>query len=155
MFVGYSGRESDSFRLWNPETNRVIVTRDVTFLGRMFYLQPENSEYQVIEDAGTPAQVEPGDLEGATGDEVGDDAVDEEGIDDDDGDDDANSVKSITWADEVEAQDEQVESEAGGNATTVAPVTTRSGRTVIPTSRYITEISNSIVENVHSSAAEL
>eukprot|EP00956_Cyclotella_meneghiniana_P032405 scaffold89141_cov36-Cyclotella_meneghiniana.AAC.1 len=127
MFVGYSGRESDSFRLWNPETNRVIVTRDVTFLGRMFYLQPENSEWQVVEDVGTPANVEPGDLEGATGDED----------------------------DEVEAQDEQVESEAGGNATTVAPVTTRSGRTVVPTSRYITEISNSIIENVHSSAAEL
>ena len=41
----------------------------------------------------------------------------------------ATSVKSITWADEVEAQDEQVESEAGGDATVVAPVTTRSDRT--------------------------
>eukprot|EP00956_Cyclotella_meneghiniana_P024442 scaffold49051_cov20-Cyclotella_meneghiniana.AAC.1 len=129
MFVGYSGRESDSYRLWNPETNRVIVTRDVTFLGRMFYLQPENSEWQVIEDVGTPAKVELGDLEGATGDEDGEDAADEEAIDDDANDDDATSVKSITWADEVEAQEEQVESEAGGNATVVAPVTTRSGRT--------------------------
>ena len=93
MFVGYSGRESDSYRLWNPETNRVIVTRDVTFLGRMFYLQPENSEWQVIEDVGTPAKVEPGDLEGAMGDEDGEDAADEEAIDDDANDDDVTSVK--------------------------------------------------------------
>eukprot|EP00956_Cyclotella_meneghiniana_P045257 scaffold361015_cov103-Cyclotella_meneghiniana.AAC.2 len=60
--------------------------------------------------------------------------------------------EEISWADEVEAQDEQVESEAGGNATVVAvaPVTTCSRRTVSPVrvSRYITEISNSIVDNV-------
>ena len=42
MFVVYPpNRESDSLRMWNPSTNRVVVTRDIIWLKRMFY-EPEN-----------------------------------------------------------------------------------------------------------------
>ena len=38
MFISYpSLRESDSVRMWNPETNRVVTTRDVIWLHRMFF----------------------------------------------------------------------------------------------------------------------
>ena len=37
-FVGYANnRESDSVKMWNPETNRVVTTRDVIWLKRMFF----------------------------------------------------------------------------------------------------------------------
>ena len=38
MFVGYpSSHESDSVRMWNQDTNRVVTTRDVIWLKRMFF----------------------------------------------------------------------------------------------------------------------
>ncbi len=38
MFVGYAtNREHDSVRMWNPETNGVVTTRDVIWLKRMFF----------------------------------------------------------------------------------------------------------------------
>ena len=41
MFVGYPiDRESDSVRMWDPSTNRVVVTRDVIWLQRMHFERP-------------------------------------------------------------------------------------------------------------------
>ena len=38
MFVGYPiDRESDSVRMWDPSTNRVVVTRDVIWLQQMHF----------------------------------------------------------------------------------------------------------------------
>ncbi len=38
MFVGYpSNRESDSKRMFNPDTHRVVTTRDVIWLHEMYY----------------------------------------------------------------------------------------------------------------------
>jgi hypothetical protein len=37
MFVGYAERESDSVRMWDSRTTRVVVSRDVIWLKRMFY----------------------------------------------------------------------------------------------------------------------
>jgi hypothetical protein len=37
MFVGYADRESDSVRMWDMRTSRVIVSRDVYWLKRMFF----------------------------------------------------------------------------------------------------------------------
>ena len=37
MFVGYTERGSDSVRMWDSHTTRVIVSRDVIWLKRMFY----------------------------------------------------------------------------------------------------------------------
>ena len=42
MFVGYAiNHDSAVYRMWNEETNRVIVSRDVIWLRRMFYVQPD------------------------------------------------------------------------------------------------------------------
>ena len=38
MFVGYPfNQESDSVRMWNPLTNRVVITQDIIWMQRMFY----------------------------------------------------------------------------------------------------------------------
>ena len=37
MFVGYADRESDSVRMWDMQTSRVVVSRDVVWLKRMFF----------------------------------------------------------------------------------------------------------------------
>ena len=38
VFCGYPyNRESDSMRMWNPGTNRVVTTSDVIWLKRMYY----------------------------------------------------------------------------------------------------------------------
>jgi hypothetical protein len=37
MFVGYAERESDSVRMWDSRTTRVVVSCDVIWLKRMFY----------------------------------------------------------------------------------------------------------------------
>ena len=43
VFVGYADEHpSDCYRMWNPETNGIHVTRDVTWLKRMYYKVPSN-----------------------------------------------------------------------------------------------------------------
>ena len=37
MFVGYAERESDSVRMWDMRTSRVVVSRDIMWLKRMFF----------------------------------------------------------------------------------------------------------------------
>eukprot|EP00970_Alexandrium_tamarense_P017113 scaffold8328_cov131-Alexandrium_tamarense.AAC.1 len=51
MFVGYAAdRESDSFRMWNSDTNRVVVTRDVIFLKRMFFERPVHESTYLMDE---------------------------------------------------------------------------------------------------------
>ena len=41
MFVGYAlGHAAGVYRMWNPKTNRVLETRDVTWLKKMYYRKP-------------------------------------------------------------------------------------------------------------------
>ena len=37
MFVGYAERESDSVRMWDSHTARVIVSHDAIWLKKMFF----------------------------------------------------------------------------------------------------------------------
>ena len=38
MFVGYAIKHSpDTYRMWNPNTNKVLITRDIIWLRRMYY----------------------------------------------------------------------------------------------------------------------
>lgn len=162
MFVGYSDRESDSYRMWNPKTNRVVVTRDVIWLKRYFFLQPD-----------TPFQVEEQPL-GYTGgafedDPDGDDVDGEvtpkgEAVDEDETDFDeeeeseevANS-KHVSWADAQDEQPERAEPVAGENVVptiSASILRTRSGRTVSAPERLI-EVMEPLVENLHGTAAEL
>jgi hypothetical protein len=40
MFVGYAeDHSSDCYRMWDPKTNRVHVTRDIIWLRRMFFIK--------------------------------------------------------------------------------------------------------------------
>ena len=42
LFVGYAlGHATGVYRMWNPNTNRVLETRDVTWLKRMYYRKPQ------------------------------------------------------------------------------------------------------------------
>eukprot|EP01082_Thalassiosira_pseudonana_P003604 g3149.t1 g3149 contig12:1513564-1518213(-) len=51
MFVGYAAdRESDSFRMWDSDTNRVVVTRDVIFLKRMFFERPVHESTYLMDE---------------------------------------------------------------------------------------------------------
>ena len=70
MFVGYANnRESDSVKMWNPETNRVVTTRDVIWLKRMFYERSATDETLDLE----PDALEP----------TADDAIDDKAVADD------------------------------------------------------------------------
>lgn len=41
MMVGYArDHAGDTYQMWNPNTGRVLVTRDVIWLGRMYYDPP-------------------------------------------------------------------------------------------------------------------
>ena len=52
MFIGYPpNRESDSVRMWNPSTNRVMVTRDILWLKQMLY-EPENMIVMELDPVG-------------------------------------------------------------------------------------------------------
>ena len=43
FLVGYTKDHSgDCYRIWNPDTKRVILSRDVLFSGRMYYQKEEN-----------------------------------------------------------------------------------------------------------------
>ena len=37
MFVGYAERASDIVRMWDMQASRVVVSRDVIWLKRMFF----------------------------------------------------------------------------------------------------------------------
>ena len=41
MFVGYAEQESESVRMWDPSTKRVVVMHDVVWLKRL-YFQPND-----------------------------------------------------------------------------------------------------------------
>ena len=49
MMLGYSGREHNSKRMWNPATNCTVVTRDILWQKRMFYPQ-QSDEIRVDMD---------------------------------------------------------------------------------------------------------
>lgn len=154
VFVGYPGnRTNDCYRFWNPSTNRVIESRDVIWLGQMYFKKQDraimtstNSE----EDC-----VDPSDLV----------AMDEQS----DSDDDTQSEKTITFADNDDT-DELAEGSADDPATsgrstqgTVAASSTQVGilRGVARTSRpprhladYEVNLANRI-RNMDGNATEL
>jgi hypothetical protein len=52
VFVGYAlGHSGDTYRMWNPDTDRVHQTRDVIWLQQMYYKPVEKpASYITIED---------------------------------------------------------------------------------------------------------
>ena len=124
MLVGYPfNREVDSMRMWNPYTNRVIISRDVLWPKHMFYVASKISEPLKLED-----------------DAQADGAVDEdEASVSDDGTDTVSEN-----GDEDESSNR--ESIAGGTVTNDATVTSI-GQTVRPIDRIITGFQATAVES--------
>jgi hypothetical protein len=113
MFVGYPGREHDSYRMWNPLTNRVVVTRDVIWLKRMFF---ERNIAPLLDEEASD---------------------DEDAMDDDASEDEEEAVPTADAEDATDDVSESVAEETVNRVTTV----TRSGRTIQPPARLIQEMS--------------
>ena len=121
MFVGYAlDHPGDCFEMWNPNTGKILVSRDIMRLKRMYYEKVATPEaaYSPIEiDADDDEKQEQQSDEVGEGNGGGNDSNNDNGSDDNDDDESMDSS-------EEERQ----------------PVTTtRSGRTVYPTQRLIEE----------------
>ena len=120
MFVGYTGRESDSFKFWNPVTNGVVNSRDAIFLKRMFYEKLPDAQEVTWWDEDPARAV---------------DAVTEEPSEADE--------EEQVLSDAEDAIVDMSESAAGETVTQDA-VVTRSGRTSRPRMRLIEEETNAV-----------
>ena len=59
MFVGYTmNRKSDSKRMWDPRTNRVVVTRDIIWMKQMMYRKPNENVMDSDEEPAEKAKGE-------------------------------------------------------------------------------------------------
>lgn len=95
MFVGYAvDRDSDCVRMYNPETNRVVQTRDVIWLKRMYYEKPEPAAKIEINDD-NEATTENENPESSTGETNGNE-IDESGVGDVDADASTTVASNLT-----------------------------------------------------------
>ena len=120
MFVGYAVNHSDGvYRIWNSDTNRILISRDVVWLKRMFYQKDD-----VLPELSV------------TVDEVADNGA----VSDNEA---GESVKTVTFVDEnkvddaEEESDDDIEGEAleDKNSGWENFYQTRSGRVVKPVRR--------------------
>jgi hypothetical protein len=127
MFCGYSDRESKSYRMYNPEKNSIVTTRDVYWLNRLYHEQPADAPFQVTEEV--PVESED-DIE------IKEEAKDEDEVTVED-EREEEEEKHVTWADAIEEHHgrdhERVEPEAGGNDAVVP--------TIAPTFHALAELS--------------
>jgi len=50
MFVGYAVEAGQQvYRMWNPATNGISQTRDIIWLGRMYFKSPDNKPEAIVE----------------------------------------------------------------------------------------------------------
>ena len=117
MFCGYPfNRELDSVRMWNPETNRVITSRDILWMKRMFFEKMTSAAGTAVLDDTV----------------LSDDAVDDEVVAEEE---DANPFEALAESDSDDESETLVP--AAAEAVVSAPATTRSGRVVRPIARLI------------------
>jgi hypothetical protein len=150
IFVGYAlGHTGDTYRMWDPKTGGIHVSRDIIWLNQMYYKNPTDQEY--VELHVNPLNVQ------------ADEEADEESSShstDNDADDDVNVEETVDQADEDEEkadedtveEDEEIEENANDvnedSETNVEaddvdkPVVTRtrSGRAVNRPRRFLDEL---------------
>ena len=130
MFVGYAPAHSEAvYRMWDPNSNRVHVTRDVIWLNRMYFQVKEEEEEIITRDEQVDA-MEVRESKSATSDGDG---------------------KAVTFADTVittstsstppldhEAEEEIIDEDEAAEIIDKSDTNyvTRSGREVRPSSRY-------------------
>ena len=126
MFVGYAPEHpGDTYRMWNPKTDRVIVSRDVIWLKRMFFpakktvpeIRVNEEEEEVV------GEIESDEVER---DEMEAENVDQESAQEEEAPPDPEEVPADDHP-EVEEAAEPVGWVDGGN---LAYITTRAGRAV-------------------------
>ncbi|CEM37699.1 unnamed protein product, partial [Vitrella brassicaformis CCMP3155] len=60
LLIGYDGRTKDAYRMWNPKTRRVIISRDVRFLEkRTWHRRLVPASWEATHRLGEPLQARP------------------------------------------------------------------------------------------------
>ena len=125
MFVGYpQDRSSDTYRMYNPKTNSVVVTRDVTWLLRPMFLRNDPSEDCIVDVGPVIEAQEDGDVDASEKDGGQTTLVEER-----------TEVEEAEESEDTNDTSEDTEAAAGGE-TSSAPAETRvsrSGRAIKPT----------------------
>ena len=139
MMVGYALQHTgDTYRMWDPNTNRIHTTRDIIWLKRMFYpkiIRPEVST-GVDNEAGEGLEVR---IESSGEGVESNDKDDSEEANNENEDANENTVYESgiePEAQEAESTEVDDDEEAVEPLDEAAPVVTRSGRIVRPPSRY-------------------
>gem|GEM_PF-6951265 len=144
MFVGYAvNHDGDVYRMWNQETDRVMISRDVIWLKRMYF---ENLRQEVVEvgpsiEEGATMDTEDGTADGAAdgaadGTKVGTDEGTKEGTKDGTAD---GAEEGITFDTGDETDEEAVPTETDGKQMRRGR-TTRSGRATYRPARLTDEM---------------
>jgi len=140
MFVGYAtNHDGDVYRMWNSETDRVMISRDVIWLKRMFF---ENVSPEVVEvgpsiEEGATLDTEDGTADGAAdGTKVGTDEGTKVGAKDGTKE---GAEKGITFDTGDETEEETVPTETDGKQMRRGR-TTRSGRSTYRPARLTDEM---------------
>ena len=124
MFVGYAiNHDSRVYRMWNRETNRIIISRDVIWLKRMFFERPVPIADVIVAPTFTNEV-----WEGNDNEDIVDPSIDKSNDEDDDGSDSEKESEEDT-DDKIETDDENVSANSANSENNNPKVyTTRSGR---------------------------
>ena len=134
MLVGYAlNHDHGVYRMWNPNTDRLVVTRDVIWLRRMYFENKGGADNLTIGPTFTNEV-----WEGDSNESSIDEAVESEDEDDDENE----SVDTISDIEPDEDIEEPRADVTTGTEPEVRQTTTRSGCVVKPPPRLIEEISN-------------
>ena len=164
MLVGYAlNHDAGVYRMWNPTTDRVIVSCGIIWLRRMYFEQQQGPPNVIVgptftnevwEGVGNDDTVEPSIDENVGNNETSNDEEKEtESLDIERNDDSEDETCGDQEDSDDESFDDQEDSmvEDDNNITTGSDngniTTTRSGRTVKPPSRLIEELGNSFLYN--------
>lgn len=139
MMVGYADREHDSKRMWNPKTNRTVVTRDIIWMKRMMFERLSN-EIRV------DLEIKPEEREREAKDDE-DEAEEEEERE-------AAPAAEDAATPQPEAREGDTRGTSGAATETAAEQTTRSGRVVQPSKRYIEVCDTAYEVRLHNALLE-
>ena len=130
MLVGYAlNHDSGVYRLWNEATDRVIVSRDVTWLKRMYFEKRAENPEMIVAPTFTNEVWEG---------EDDNESILEPSIDESEQSEDDSDTGSQQTDDNNEDSGEEIENEEEGGQNAEATVTRR-GRIVIPPERLLEE----------------
>jgi hypothetical protein len=144
MFVGYAlNHEGDCYRMWDPITSRVHVTRDIVWLKRMFFARPpELGDDEAVSPGVLLPVAEPDENQDAEAEDNDENTADETPADVDESSLQQPPVEDLSGDgdDEVNDNEDKDDEDEALDAADGPPVTTKSGRAIRAPSRLIQEI---------------